>query len=469
MLVRTRVRARASFTSPLCTRLLAAGLLFASVCLGPSVVHADDNAEAAALFASGNQHLQRATRLRGARRTRELESALTDYASSLRIVRSRNVIFNTSVALEMLERWDESFTYMVEYLAVPGLTDDERREGTERIATLRPRVAVLQVQSDPPGAEVWVDRRDLASHGRAPTELAVSPGSHRLWLALPGYQTTEATGSATLGSTTTVSVTLAAAGVGLQVLAPSDLPLTLDGEAIAAGASMSVVPGAHVLSVTVPGAAAPIERRFEVVAGAAPMVIDLGPAIAAVQRQSGATLAVRADQRAVVLVDGVVQGHGAELELAVSPGEHEIRLEADGYSAFTGRHQFTLGTPTSLQVSMNPLPAGGSLDPLRVVFAVLAIGGLGASAGMTVWAFQLDASQPSTAGGQSEQRDVNLGGDITWGVTAALGVTAFILLFVDDRGEGDPSQGEFSLQSAGIAPTTDGFMASATLRVGGWL
>src|SRR5688572_29893881 len=106
---------------------LAAAIAIAAISLVPWTATAqDDTSRATALFASGNQHLQAAQRLRGDRRTRELEAALADYQSSLAIVRSRNVLFNASLALEQLGREGEAFNFLAEYLRVPGLSDDER-------------------------------------------------------------------------------------------------------------------------------------------------------------------------------------------------------------------------------------------------------------------------------------------------------------------------------------------------------
>ena len=94
--------------------LLALALLVSP--LGGGAARADDVTEAAALFESGNGHFQAGMRVRGARRVRELEAALDDYFASLRLVRSRNVLYNAALVLEQLERWDDAFNYWTEYL-----------------------------------------------------------------------------------------------------------------------------------------------------------------------------------------------------------------------------------------------------------------------------------------------------------------------------------------------------------------
>jgi hypothetical protein len=419
-----------------------------------SPVRADDTAEAAALFSSGNQHLQAAARARGPRRTRELEAALADYFASLRIVRSRNVLFNASLALEMLGRTEEAFNHLVEYLGVPGLSEAERAEATRRLEALRPNVAVLSIRSTPPGAEVWVDRRDLAPRGRTPLELALPAGEHEIWLRAPHHREAQAHATAATGATQTVEVTLAPEPVRLQVLAPADLQLTLDGAPIAAGANVDVLPGVHVVRLEIDGAPA-IERRFEVLPGAAPMTIDLEPAVQGIVRRvrSGATLRVLSDVAAQVLIDGTLVGFGSALEVPVPDGEHEITVRADGHEPFVGRRVFTAGERSALAVALSPSPRGGSLTAPRILLGVASGLGLLGGVGLTVAAirsredFDRCAAQGLADCAQRADRaeTLNLAGDITWVATAAIGATTFVLLFVDDRGRAEPSVGTFSL------------------------
>jgi hypothetical protein len=169
---------------------------------------ADRNAEARVYFERGNRHLDLAMRSRGAQRTHLLEEALRSYADSLRIVRSRNVVFNAALAFEELGRLQEAFAYYTEYLTASDLTDDERVLAEQRRGALRERVAVVRVQSEPPGAEVFVDRLDLAARGRTPLELALDPGEHTLHLALDDHYPAQAQVAALRGETTQVAVVL---------------------------------------------------------------------------------------------------------------------------------------------------------------------------------------------------------------------------------------------------------------------
>lgn len=403
--------------------------------LAPSSARADDVAEAAQLFERGNEHFQNGMRLRGARRARELESALDDYFASLRLVRSRNVLYNAALVLEQLERWDDAFNYWSEYLAVPGLTDEERTDGSTRRDALRPRVAVARVESTPAGAEVWVDRRDLAARGRTPLEIALPAGEHAIFLVLEGFDDAEGAVTTTVGATASVALTLSARPVMVQVLAP-DARLLLDGEEIRAGSSIAVAPGPHVLTLQIDGRPA-VERRFEVVPGGAPMVIDLTTAVAALTgggEEEEATLAVHASRPSRVLVDGVLRGSGLSLELTLAPGEHELALEADGAPAWSGRHTFGAGRRALLTVEAHG--TSGGLVAGRTITGVLASLGLAAAVGLSIAAWDTHQGYmvaPSQALFE-EINTLNGAADVAWGATCALGIAALVLVIADDAG-----------------------------------
>jgi len=168
--------------------------LFLLVCLAPGQLSAQsavENAEARVYFEEGNRLYEQASDARGPRREALLKRSLEAYVDSLRIVRSRNALFNAAVVLSELGRSAEAFNYYTEYLAVEGLSEEEAREAAARRDALRPEVAILEIVSDPPAAQLWVDRRDLAPLGQTPTEIAVVPGAHRVFLEKKGFVSEE--------------------------------------------------------------------------------------------------------------------------------------------------------------------------------------------------------------------------------------------------------------------------------------
>jgi hypothetical protein len=166
------------------------------------------NAEARVYFEEGNRLYDRASRARGEQRTSLLQRSLEAYVDSLQIVRSRNALFNAAVVLEELGRYDESFNYLSEYLRIESLREADREEAAARRDALRDEVAVLRVRSEPEGAKLWVDRKDLAPLGTTPFELALPEGEHRLFVELDGFRARELRRATVRGETTEVNVAL---------------------------------------------------------------------------------------------------------------------------------------------------------------------------------------------------------------------------------------------------------------------
>jgi len=167
-----------------------------------------ENAEARVYFQEGNRLYEQASGARGAQRTTLLQRSLEAYVDSLRIVRSRNALFNAAIVLGELGRNDESFNYFGEYLRIEELPAGDREDATRRRDALRSEVAVLQVTTDPEGASLWIDRKDLAPRGRTPIELALPPGEHRTFIERDGYTSVERTQKAVTGETTVMELAL---------------------------------------------------------------------------------------------------------------------------------------------------------------------------------------------------------------------------------------------------------------------
>jgi hypothetical protein len=204
------------------------------------------------------------------------------------------------------------------------------------------------------------------------------------------------------------------------------------------------------------------ERRFEVLVGSAPMVIDMTSALGA-GGLGGGLVHVVVNTAAQLEIDGVVQGQDAsEHETTLSPGPHRVRVSAPGRRTYEGSPNFEL-FPARLEVS---LAEGGNgwVYAGRGVFGPLAILGIVTGSITLVGASvthdrnQRERSQDSADALQGW----TLATDITWSITAALGVATIALLIVDPGG-GD-STATFSVQ-----PAPGGGTASLTYRFGGAL
>jgi len=167
-----------------------------------------ENAEARTYFEEGNRLYQEASRARESQRTTLLQRSLEAYVDSLQIVRSRNALFNAAIVLDELARHAEAFNYFGEYLRIEGLSAADREDATRRRDALRMKVAVLQVVTEPSGALLWVDRKDLAPRGETPIELALPPGEHRTFIEKEGFISVERSQEIVRGQTAIVELSL---------------------------------------------------------------------------------------------------------------------------------------------------------------------------------------------------------------------------------------------------------------------
>ncbi len=335
---------------------------------------------------------------------------------------------------------------------------------------LRPRVAVLRIESTPEGAEIRIDWRDLPVRGTTPIELAVPAGSHTVYASHEGYEERSATAEASVGSSAAVQLALDPTPIDVQVIAPSVGRLTLDGEAIEPGRHVPVAPGPHVVRLEVPNAP-PIERRFEVAAGAEPLALELSAPATATETR----VAMTVDAPAEVFVDNVRTAEGEQVDLPVQPGPHVLRLSAPGRTPLTHRITLREGERASLDVHLGQRADSTGLDIARVLLASLTGAGLAVWAGLSVRALDLsnqwnsDVQQHNM--GQDPSRamliaeghaveDAALMADIALGITAGLAVTTLILLLVS------PGSDEASSVQVGATPMRNGGMVTAQLEWG---
>jgi tetratricopeptide (TPR) repeat protein len=199
-------------------------VLIALLGLGSPVVAAaqatTENAEARTYFEEGNRLYEEASRARESQRTKLLQRSLEAYVDSLQIVRSRNALFNAAIVLDELGRHDEAFNYFSEYLRIEGLPAADRDDATARRDALRAKVAVLRVVTDPAGALLWVDRKDLAPRGETPIELALPPGKHSTFIEKEGYVPIEGSEEIVRGEIAVVELPLSPLAVVPPVFEP---------------------------------------------------------------------------------------------------------------------------------------------------------------------------------------------------------------------------------------------------------
>src|SRR4051794_1142725 len=120
-----------------------------TACLGASlsgVAHADDLADETDLQFRIGAERYTASDFRG---------ALEHFLASNRLVPNRNVVFNIARSYEKLEQYPEAYRYYTSALSTE--TDAPMRERiAQALARIESHVAVLDIQTVPPGATLYV-------------------------------------------------------------------------------------------------------------------------------------------------------------------------------------------------------------------------------------------------------------------------------------------------------------------------
>ncbi len=280
---------------------------------------------------------------------------------------------NIALCLEGLKRFDEAFRVQADLANRPlprPLTPAQRRKVEDAIARLKPRLALLTVDSTPRGAAIFLGRKDLGSLGATPKTLAVPRGDTVVILDLPGYKEGQRRVRADIGKEQKVDV----------VLERIEGTVELDGippnaqvhEESAAGTVLRTGPGSarlpagrtHVY-VTAPGFVparvdldVEMDRTTSVRVTLAPAPIPTG------------TLIVRANMDgALVRVDGNDMGFTPAVLERVPAGTRTVEVIKEGRETETRKVDLAEGGRVTLDVKLRMARAeisGVSRETLRI-------------------------------------------------------------------------------------------------------
>lgn len=328
-------------------RWLAIGALAVAPILGShGVAYADGAADEADLhFEIGAEAYQKG----------EFRTALEHFLLSNRLVPNRNVVFNIARTYEQLKRYADAHRHYVD--ALDGETNQQTiATVNDAIKRIAPNVAVLRVESDPPGATIYLERKDLGSRGRAPKPLAVPEGKYKVIVELPGYEPATIEGvSAKVGSETKVQSSLKriVGSVAVTVEGGPGAEVHIDEESAppvcSAPCTFEVPPGPHLLYFTRDGfQAAP--RQVAVVAK------ETVKAVAKLSPLTGAVV-VQADERdAIVEIDGKPLGFTPAVIQNVAVGKRKLTVSLRGYAPIEKEVQVKANQQTQvLDLKLVPL------------------------------------------------------------------------------------------------------------------
>ncbi len=120
----------------------------------------------------------------------DYKGALEHFLASNRLAANKNVLFNIARSYEQLRDLPNAFRYYSR--ALEGESDPQAAQRLQQsLARLRPSIALLRIETEPQGATVYVDRRDLGSRGTTPLTISLTPGPHKVLVESPGYEPAE--------------------------------------------------------------------------------------------------------------------------------------------------------------------------------------------------------------------------------------------------------------------------------------
>ncbi len=261
------------------------------------------------------------------------EEALGEFFVSNRLAPNRNVVFNIARSYEALKRHEEAYRYYAEYRAAE--TDPEEQQIADRkLAQLAPLVALVRIESDPPGATVYIDRKDLGGRGATPLLIAQSPGEHQIILELDGYRPHTAKASLERGREIAVSQRLDLIVGTLRIESDPPARIYVDraagdsrtADAPLAPAALELTPGRHSVELEADGYRA---RRADVVVHP-DAETKLSVALEEQPPPSGTVVLASSIKGALVMVDGK-EGGFTPAVLSLIAGSHDIEVREPGY------------------------------------------------------------------------------------------------------------------------------------------
>ncbi|MBX3192528.1 MAG: TonB-dependent receptor [Labilithrix sp.] len=305
----------------------------------PRQARADDVAdEADHLFMLGAERYQ----------DKDYKAALQHFLASNRLVRNRNVMFNIARTYEHLRQFPDAYRYFQRSLE--GETDPAIKQRIkESLQRIGPSIALLEVKTDPPGALIYLNRKDLGDRGAAPQTLALTPGTYTVIAELPGYD--EATSPPTevkVGTEKTISLKLTRVVGMVRVSGADGAAVRVDAEdspvLCTAPCDAPAPPGQRTLILTKEGFRT---GRLTVQVKAN----TITPLKAALEAETG-SLVVNADERdAVIEIDGRTRGFTPSV-LEVPVGVHDVRVTLRGFRPVEKRVEMRANAQTQLDLQL---------------------------------------------------------------------------------------------------------------------
>ncbi|HEX8796683.1 MAG TPA: TonB-dependent receptor [Polyangiaceae bacterium] len=257
----------------------------------------------------------------------DFRGALEHFLASNRLVANKNVVFNIARTYEQLHQVTDAYRYYTQ--ALEGEKDPAAQARIqEALARIAPSVAVLSITSDPPGATIYVDRRDLGARGSTPAKLGLNAGKYSVIVELAGYRPVETSVTVQTGVDTPLAIPLRQIVGNVRVEGePAGAAIRVDREdappVASVPATIAIPPGPHTLVVSAEG----------FVPSNVPVTVEADATSVAHVRLApiAGNLVVSSDVRdALVEIDDRAMGFTPAV-LNIPVGVHRVRVSLSGF------------------------------------------------------------------------------------------------------------------------------------------
>lgn len=377
--------------------------------------------------------------------------AVREFYQSNQLAPNPRTSFNIALCFQQLKRPADAFMMFSEYLASGEEAPDRAKYAREALAALTGKVARVEVRSTPPGARIFVDRRELGDYGVTPRTVAMEDGEHKVWIELDGYRRAETTISSMKGELGQVELVPERILGELVVVSPAKgkaVVRTPGGELISQGLTphtAKIPPGPYEVVVTADGHT-PWRGLASIQAD---KVVNVTAAPEAIPTPTGEMTITSNIAGVMVQLDNEPAAFTPSVLTRLPVGSHHVSMESPGRLPWSGKVDVEADKRTWLTVNLEEPPTTRRSAATWVTggiggAALIGAGIVGALAAANHNDFEDAANDPSRADIRSRGQDLNTAGDVLL-ITGIVGVvTGTVLYFTTAEQIGKPSSASVS-------------------------
>lgn len=120
------------------------------------------------------------------------EQAIAKFSEAYTLSKDHQILYSMAVSHQQLRQWEQCVTVMEDFIAKsppgPSPTLDRAKNTRDSCEARIETDQELSITTTPPGANVFVDNKNVGVKGQTPFKMTLRPGKHRIWIELDGYE-----------------------------------------------------------------------------------------------------------------------------------------------------------------------------------------------------------------------------------------------------------------------------------------